>query len=56
MTDGGAELMDMWPIGLGGQVTERVGLTATERILKSKSDITRFVSDHGNPEHLVQSV
>lgn len=31
VTDGGAELLDAWPIGLGGQAAERVGLTAMVR-------------------------
>lgn len=31
VTDGGAELIDAGPIGLGKQVTEGVGLTATEK-------------------------
>lgn len=30
VTDGGAELMDAWPMRLVGQVTDGVGLTARE--------------------------
>lgn len=34
VTDGGAELSDAWPMGIGGQAAEGVGLTAAGRTLK----------------------